>query len=436
MTTRWLRAWIQNPRLLLASPMFRTCATNAAILGLGLISSVQLSRWLGPAGRGQVAAVLLWPMLLTYIVSTGLISGVMYYGAQPEVRIERLVANAMGFAVAQGVLGMAVGYSLMPWVLHSQSLGVVHAARLFLAVIPMSLLTQYGCSILQARLHFAAYNALRVVIPAGYVAGVLLLKMYGALQFGSVVRLQLLLNGFALVFVVVWIFVLRIPVGVRIDWNLAKQMMHYGVQVQSGDLSNAANLRLDQVLMSAWMPPAMLGLYVVAVSASQVSDVVALAWRIVATPRIARETSISERRILLQKTFRKYLTVSIPVLCLLAIALPVLIPFLFGREFRTSIVCAEILLVGAAFLSAKNVLGGGLQALGSPWLASRADLLALVVTVVTLPPLLLRWGIVGAAIASTLAYGTQLAVVVFGLHTTHSISPRSLVREIPNPVAL
>ncbi len=419
--------------MLLASPMFRTLATNSAILGLGLISSVQLSRWLGPMGRGQVAAALLWPILLTYIVSTGLISGVMYYGTQAGVRIEGLLANALGFALIQGALGIVAGYFIMPWVLHSQSAAVIHAARLYLLAIPISLLTQYGCSVLQARLHFTAYNALRVVIPVGYVAGVLLLKMYGALRFSSVVQLQLLLNASALAFVVIWIFALHIPVGVRIDWELAKKMVRYGVQVQSGDLSSAANLRLDQVLMSAWMPPAVLGLYVVAVSASQLSDVVALAWRIVATPRIARKESVPERRQLLQISFRQYLLVSVPFICLLALAFPVVIPILFGKAFRPSITAAEILLVGAVFLSAKNVLGGGLQALGSPWLVSRADLVALVVTAVTLPPLLWRLGIVGAAIASTLAYGTQLLVVLYGLYRTHSISPGSLVWEPPHP---
>jgi O-antigen/teichoic acid export membrane protein len=257
--------------------------------------------------------------------------------------------------------------------------------------------------------------------------------MYGALRFSSVVQLQLLLNASALAFVVIWIFALHIPVGVRIDWELAKKMVRYGVQVQSGDLSSAANLRLDQVLMSAWMPPAVLGLYVVAVSASQLSDVVALAWRIVATPRIARKESVPERRQLLQISFRQYLLVSVPFICLLALAFPVVIPILFGKAFRPSITAAEILLVGAVFLSAKNVLGGGLQALGSPWLVSRADLVALVVTAVTLPPLLWRLGIVGAAIASTLAYGTQLLVVLYGLYRTHSISPGSLVWEPPHP---
>ena len=63
-------------------------------------SSVQLSRWLGPSGRGQIAAAMLWPMLLMYIMSMGLISAIMYYAAQPETPIQELMANAAGCALA------------------------------------------------------------------------------------------------------------------------------------------------------------------------------------------------------------------------------------------------------------------------------------------------------------------------------------------------
>src|SRR5581483_7308124 len=97
------------------------------------------------------------------------------------------------------------------------------------------------------------------------------------------------------------------------------------------------------------------------------------------------------------------------------------------HAFQASVLPAEVLVLGGAFLAAKNVLGGGLQALGSPWLASRADIIALIVTVTTLPPLLTRFGILGAAVASTLAYATQLLGVLYGLHKRQGISPRSLL---------
>jgi O-antigen/teichoic acid export membrane protein len=424
---RFLRNLISNPRRLVTSPTMRTLLANVAIIGLGLVNSIQLSRWLGPAGRGEIAAALLWPMLITYLVSAGIITSVLYHAAQPEVRTQTLVANATVFALLQAAVGMSVGYVIMPWVLHSQNSAVIHSSRWFLLVIPICLLSQYGCSVLQARLHFSALNSLRLVNPVGYLIGVLALKLNSALTFERVVSLQLILNLAVLACVVVGFCWLRIPVGFRPEWGLASSMVRYGLRVYTGDLSGLMNLRLDQVLMSAFLPPAVLGLYVVAVSASGLGEAVSVAWRMVATPSIAGKNSVDERRALLKTTFHSYFLVSTPLAALLALSFPVLIPLFFGRAFTGAIWPAEVLLVGAACLSAKNVLGGGLQALGSPWLSSRADLVALVVTLLALPPLLWRFGILGAAVASTLAYATQLYFALDGLRRVHSISARSLV---------
>jgi O-antigen/teichoic acid export membrane protein len=427
-----LRDWISHSRGWVASPTVRTLLANAVILGLGLVSSIQLSRWLGPEGRGEIAAAVLWPMLITYFVSGGIITSLLYHAAQPEIRTPDLVANAIILALVQGAVGMTVGYAIMPWVLHSQPSAVIQSSRWYLLVIPISLLSQYGCSLLQARLHFSVLNSVRMVIPAGYVIGLLALKWSSVLTFQRVVNLQLILNVAVLVAVVAGLWRLQIPVGFRPEWDLAARTVRYGLRVFSGDLSNGMNLRLDQILMSAFLGPAVLGLYVVAVSASGLVDIVSVAWRMVATPSIAGKGSAEERRALLTKTFRRYFLVSIPLATLLALLLPILIPLFFGRAFRAAIWPSEVLLVGAACLSAKNVLGGGLQALGSPWLSSRADLVALAVTLLTLPPLLWRFGILGAAMASTLAYATQLYFALHGLQKVHSISARSLVTGSSN----
>ena len=366
-------------------------------------------------------------MLLTYLVSAGIITSLVYHAAQPEIRTQSLVANGAVLALLQAAVGMSVGYVIMPWVLHSHTSDVISSSRWYLLVIPISLLSQYGCSVLQARLHFNALNSVRLVIPVGYVIGVLALKLSSALTFQRVVTLQLILNFAVLAGVVVAFCWLRVPVGFRPEWDLASRMLRYGLQVYLGDLSNMANLRLDQVLMSAFLSSQTLGLYVVAVNASGLGDSVAVAWRMIATPSIARRASLEERRDLLGHIFRRYLMVSIPVTLLLALALPVLIPLLYGQAFRPSIAPAEVLVVGVACLSAKTVLGGGLQALGSPWLSSRADLIALLVTLIALPPLLWRFGILGAAVASTLAYVTQFCCAVYALRSAHSISLAAMV---------
>ncbi|HST23188.1 MAG TPA: polysaccharide biosynthesis C-terminal domain-containing protein, partial [Blastocatellia bacterium] len=180
------------------------------------------------------------------------------------------------------------------------------------------------------------------------------------------------------------------------------------------------------VLMAAWLPPDRLGLYVVAVSAAGLAQVFSQAVQMVLTPSITQKESLAERAAVLQGAFRRYWLLSFLVTLGIAALLPLAIPLVFGANFKEAIWPAEVLLLGIFFIGAKEVLGGGAQALGDPWLGTQSQLVALVVTIVLLYLLLPNLGVMGAAIATAAAYWTQLAVVSYGLRKNHGISLRGL----------
>lgn len=413
---------------MLRSLIWRTLITNSGITALGLANSILLSRWLGPVGRGEIAAAMLWPTLLVYLSSMGLISSTLYFAATPGSRLQPIFANAMVAAVIQSAIALTIGYLSLPYLLHSQTTAVVNAARLYLLVIPLSLSTQYGISILQGRMHMSAFNSLRTIIPFGYLAGTLLLMMFGQLTLLKIVMLHLGLNVLAWIGTIAILLRSGIRPSLRTERDLGRQMLKYGAKVQIGNVSSLANQSLDQVLMAAWLPPTYLGLYVVAVSSAGVSQVFSQAVQTVATPSITQQESPSKRAAVLQGVFRRYWLLSLVLTLVISAVLPVMLPLVFGANFKSAIWPAEILLLGAFLIGAKEVLAGGAQALGNPWLSSKANLGALVVTVVLLSVLLPKMGITGAAIATAAAYGTQLAIVVSGLHRSHAIPTSALFR--------
>ena len=417
----------------LRSPTIRTFLVNALVLGLGLVSGVQLARWMGPAGRGELAAAWLWPMLLMYLASMGVIQAVVYFAALPDAQPARVLGTALACATVQSVAAMAIGYVVLPVLLARQTAAVVAEARAYLWVIPASLVSQYGVALLQARLHFTAYNWIRVLVPAGYVVCVLALKQTGALNVSTALRAQLWLN-IAVVGATAVALWRTGAVGrladLRPDRALADRMLRYGAKVQAGGIPQTANLRMDQALLAAWFPPVQLGLYVAAVSAAGVGDVLTTAVRTVATPSIAQQGAAAGV-LTLQATFRKYVAVSVAGTLALAAVLPFAIPFVYGRAFSGAVAPALVLLAAGLCLGAKSVLAGGAQALGDPWLASRSEILGAVVTVCCLPVLLPRFGIMGAAFATLAAYATQLVVVLAGLSRTHAIGVPSLVWARP-----
>ncbi len=408
--------------------IWRTLVTNSGIIALGLTNSILLSRWLGPAGRGEIAAAMLWPVLLVYLSSMGLIPATLYFGALPDSKPRSVISNAIMMAAIQSPIALILGYVALPYLLHSQSAAVVNASRLFLLVIPVALCTQYGISLLQGRLHIQTFNWLRTILPIGYLMGTLALMATGALTLLNIVTLHLALQLATLV--ATTSFLIRYGLGpvFQTDSALAKDMLKYGAKAHVGNISGLANQSLDQVLMAAWLPPTYLGLYVVAVSAAGLSQIFSQAVQMVSTPSITQRKSLSERTAVLQVVFRKYWMLSLLFTLAVAAALPFAIPLVFGSAFKPAIWPAEILLIGAFLIGAKELLAGGAQALGNPWLGSKAHLFALIVTVGLLYLLLPTLGIMGAAIASAASYGTQLLIVVIGLRRSHAIRATELFR--------
>jgi len=413
---------------MLRSLIFRTLVVNCGINALTLANSILLSHWLGPAGRGELAAAMLWPMLLAYLSSLGLISSISYFAASQGPKLQPIFTNAMAMAIVQSMVAVIVGYVALPYLLHSQSANVAFAARLYLLVIPITLSAQYGTSILQGRMHMSAFNWLRTIIPFGYLAGTVTMVVAGKLSLLNIVILHLGLAIAMWVGTMAMLLTLGLRPSFRPDTELGRDMLRYGAKIQVGNISGLANQSLDQVLMAALLPPAYLGLYVVAVSSAGLSQVFPQAVQMVSTPSITQRESKSARAAALQGVFRRYWLLSFLVALAISAVLPLAIPIVFGISFKGAIWPAEVLLLGMFLFGAREVLAGGAQALGDPWLGSKAQLSALPVTIALLYLLLPTMGIMGAAIATTTACASQLMIVVAGLRSSHAIPFMSLFR--------
>lgn len=408
--------------------ILRTLIVNCGINALGLANSILLSHWLGPVGRGEIAAAMLWPMLLAYLSNLGIISATSYFSASRATKVQPIFSNAMALALIQSIVAFVVGFFALPFLLHSQTPNVINSARLYLLVIPITLSAQYATSILQGRMQITSFNWLRTITPCGYLGGTLFMAMSGRLVLTNIILLHLGLSLLTWFGAMSALYRLGLRVPRRLDPETGKDMLKYGAKVHIGDVSGLANQSLDQVLMAAWLPPAYLGLYVVAVSAAAISGVFSGTVQTVATPSITQRQTAKERASVLQAVFRRYWLLSFLVAAMFAVILPLTIPLVFGIRFRAAIWPAEVLLIGVFLMGAREVLAGGARALGDPWLGSKAQIGALFVTAVLLYLLLPRLGIMGAAIATSAACATQLLIVVAGLQSSHAIPAVSLFR--------
>ncbi len=400
--------------------------TSIVILMLGLFNSIIMARALGPSGRGEFAAIILWSTLLPYLGALGAAEASVYFGAQGEQSTNAVFTSCIVLTMIDCTVILPIAYFLMPVLVAAENAAVIEASRLFLLTVPTAMINAHAASLLRARRYQTDYNFIILIIPLGTLAGSLILFLLGQLTVATSVVLFFGLSiGLCLASVVLLVrrsVLTRLVFSFRTTWLMAR----YGILIYPGTIFSAANLRLDQVLLAAWVSPTLLGLYVVATKVSGISGVLANVVNVVAVPQIASRKDRQQSVATLERVFQGYWFPSLIIKLMLAIALPVVIPLLYGSEFQGSVFTAEVLVLASVFYDARIVLAGGAEALNNPWLVSRCEFAASILTIVMLILLLPILGILGAALTSLVAYACSMFLLVRGLQRENNLDSSKL----------
>ena len=168
-----------------AGPMVGTFATTGVIQLVQAVIGVLLARILGPADRGELAAVILWPTLLTVIGSIGIAQSSTYHAARAS-RLGLVVGSTLVIIAVDSMLLVALGWVILPLALGGHDPQVVHDGQLFLtAFVPLNLLVVSMLSILNGNHQFAWFQSLRLVLIGATALGIGLLAATGQMTVAS-----------------------------------------------------------------------------------------------------------------------------------------------------------------------------------------------------------------------------------------------------------
>ena len=381
--------------------------TAANILGsaTGFITGPLLARALGPAGRGDLAAIVvpltLAPSLLGLGISTYAyrqlpagrsVGDVLGSLGLPLLLIGLLAASAAvpiadEFADGRATVraGLIVVFGLMPVLMVGNLLLTSLAALERWRRVVLGSVIPFLTALLGIVTMYAIGDLTVATAAAATIAGSVLCIAPGA---------PLLWEG-----------------RLRFRRSLSGAGLRFGIKSWIGGLAATANGRLDQLLMITAVPPRELGLYAVATTIAGASGLVSGA---LAPPLMTRIAS--GETYLMSQAVRMMLVSTVILNLVLASVTPLLLAVLFGPQFRDAFPMVLILLAAQVWLSGASVLSSALQADGAPLIPTIAELLALVVTIGGLFALLPPLGGIGAAIVSFAAYGTSFIVQVTIAH--------------------
>ncbi|WP_063820985.1 oligosaccharide flippase family protein [Parafrankia elaeagni] len=406
-----------------------TAGTGVLRAMISTVVGLIIARFLGSSGRGTYAAVFAYTMAAAAILELGLTSSVLYYTARLRDRAEQVIRTGAWLILGCGTVTAVVGYFVAPLILHGHPPEGVTALRFAFAVEPLILLGGVWTSCLQAT-DLRAWNLATVVQPLSYAVAVaaavaldhmdilgvtiaLIISMLTQCAAGGLLRCR------------------QIPRRGRFSHPLVRPMMRYGLLNLTSRVPYLFNARLDQLILTLMVPPAALGNYAVAVSLSLLSQPITAAFGSVAMPKIA--AARDSRAVMGQGILTSAILGSISIgaagsLVICAIA-PFLVGAVLGPSFTDVLPLLLVLAPGAAVFGTNKVLGDILRGFNRSGTVACAEGLALVLTVGLNALLLPVMGVMGAAIASSAAYGTAFLLLLRAVVRQTDTSPALLARR-------
>jgi O-antigen/teichoic acid export membrane protein len=387
-----------------------TALVQGLTLGIGILTGILSARMLGPVGRGEYAAIIIWPMGIASFVAFGIPQAVVYYlGRREFTRSEGGTAVAM-IGLIQSAFCVAIGLLVVPAVLARYSPEVRHLGIIFVLFTPAMLLSGYPASLFQGLQDLIRFNFIRLLAPFLYATGLLGLYFTHSATLRFVIFAQV--AGYV-VALALGVMLVSKTLKLHVQWNPSTipRLLSFGSRSQVTSMTYFVNQRIDQLILSLFVPARELGFYAVAVTLSMAVSVFPQAAGIVAFSRGSNQNS-ADARATIGVAFRASLIWLLACCTALYLLTPFLIRFVFGPAFDGSILACRILLPGALMTGLSYVLYNAASALGRPGLSAWAEGVSVAVTAIGLYVLVPLYGYIGAAIVSSIAYSVSFFVML------------------------
>ncbi len=387
------------------------------------LTSIVVARTLGVEGKGIYSLVLISGSFIVLVFSIGLGNSITYFTANKKFSPANLFTFSVvstGFLSIIGGLGLYLAYR---WYLSDRILAGVtqYHIQLIIISLPISLLAIFLSSIVRGRQEFIAFNAIAL---SGVVSNLVLQGISSILRGGiSGAILAWLISNIIVLGVSFWYVREHIQFIISFPRAILGQLTSYGLKSHITNIFTFFNLRLDTFFINYFTGSYMVGLYTTGASSAE------LVWNVpnAIGSALFPKSSAMNRDIaarLTSQVCRQVIVVSTFLTGLSAILGPFFIPLLFGSDFEASVAPFLWLLPGILGLSVSKIIAANLGGIGKPLYATYTSIITLAITIVLDILMIPVFSIVGAAIASSIAYlfSTGLLIYWFSKETSIKIS--------------
>ncbi len=385
-----------------------TLGNRLLLIAIGLVTSVLVTRALGPEGRGQFAVAVALGAVGVQLGNLGLHASNTWAVSRDPRLLAPLLANSLAVSLVVGG-----GGAILIWAIVTVAPGVSPLPPLVLAIgllaIPIGLAYLLLQNLLLGTNRIRAFNLLDL---AGRILTVVCFAALILADWVTVASALIVVVGVSILATIAagTLLVQRVQDPIRPSLSLLREHSSYGAKAYFAALFAFLTLRLDLLMVQYIRGSADAGYYSIAVT---LADLVYLLPVVVGTllfPRLSAITD-SERQWRIAWTVAVALGVVMTAVAIVAGVLGgTVISILYGEVFLPAVPAFVVLLPGIVGLSMHVILMNYAGAVGMPPITVYAPLAGFIVNVALNLWLIPTVGIVGASVASTIAYSLMLAI--------------------------
>ena len=400
---------------------FGTYSTSLVIQGCGAVTGILTARLLGPVARGELATVILWPMILSNLGLMGCNWVLAREVAKAPERERDWVAVGVAVGLATALLYLLAGYFLIPLLLPSDRGYLLPVARLCLLLIPLDIFNQVLLAVEQGRMRWRRYNLLRLSFSLFYLVLIGFIGVGRRAQVSWFVS-AFLASQFLAVLLRLWIQKKSLAAG-KLQFGDCRHLLRAGVPYFGATISNLLSLQLDTILVVSLLNAKAAGIYAVAAAFANGQSSLGEALGITSFAVLSNESNAGSQEKIITETFRQSAMVSCGAGLVLVCLIPFLVVPLFGFEFSQAVWPAVVLALAASLTASTNILNQGLRGAGRPHAGLVTQLFGAAIMALAALFFLRRFGLMGMAFAVLMSACAQLLALIAAAANWLKISP-------------
>jgi O-antigen/teichoic acid export membrane protein len=409
------------------SSVAQTSVTTLLVLVLQVITGVLCARWLGADGRGELAALLLAPQMLSFLFTLGLPASLIVNVRRSPERTSQLVGTALLLSAAAGALAAAAGWFALPRLLTQYDAAALATARQLLVFIVLGVASTVLVAALQLGNRFLLFNRSRFWQSMLVLGGLVLLAGADALdpKLGALAYLVPTLPFFAWS---AWAVARDVAPRLGAVSRDAAALLGFGLRAHGIDAVGTLLAQVDKLILIGVLAPSAFGVYVVVFNLSRLITTFAASVVPVLLPRVAGKP-VAEVVALTSRALSGASVLTVLAVGAFALLGAPLLAVVYGAEFASGYPVLLLLAAEAALASGASILQQPYMALDRAGTVALYQTASLALAAVLVYVLALKLGSAGAAAGLLAATAVRTWLTYRGFKTLLGVPAPRLVPD-------